>query len=325
MSGFKLLTKMKELFENLEDGIALLNHEGKVIYMNKFLRERLGNTSNNGYYYETFRSIDLIGLIQETLTRKEPFEKTFTYKEGTYEAKTFFSEEGVGLLVKEVSERTIMDSLKKEFLANLSHELKTPLSVISLTLETLLFEETEESKRNLISRALSRIKELQNLIDTVYLLTFWEKGKETISEKVDLKGLVEEIINDYKEELKSKNLRIYLQIKEKVINGDKEKIRLMLRNLIDNAIRYNKKGGEIRILTDKEENFVILLISDTGIGIDKRRIPLIFEPFIKGEESKGLGLGLSLVKKIAQMHKAEVHIQSQPNKGTTVKVRFPLS
>ncbi|RUM30611.1 MAG: hypothetical protein DSY42_04315 [Aquifex sp.] len=316
---------MKELFENLEDGIALLNHEGKVVYMNKFLRERLGNTSNSGYYYETFRSIDLIGLIQETFTRKEPLEKTFTYKEGTYKAKTFFSEEGVGLLVKEVSEKTIMDTLKKEFLANLSHELKTPLSVISLTLETLLYEETEESKKNLISRALSRIKELQNLIDIVYLLTFWDKGKETISEKVELADLIEEIINDYKEELESKNLRIYLQLNEKVINGDKEKIKLMLRNLIDNAIRYNKNGGEIRILTDKEENSVILVISDTGIGIDKRRIPLIFEPFIKGEESKGLGLGLSLVKKIAQIHKAQVHIQSQPNKGTTVKVRFPLS
>jgi len=316
---------MKELLENLEDGIALLNHEGRVVYMNKFLRERLGKTSNNGYYYETFRSIDLIGLIQETLTRKEPLEKTFTYKEGTYEAKTFFSEEGVGLLVKEVSEKAIMDTLKKEFLANLSHELKTPLSVISLALETLLYEETEESKKNLINRALNRIKELQNLIDTVYLLTFWEKGKETLSERVELKNLIEEIINDYKEELESKNLRIFLQLKEKVINGDREKIRLMLRNLIDNAIRYNKKGGEIRILTDKEENSIILVISDTGIGIDKRRIPLIFEPFIKGEESKGLGLGLSLVKKIAQMHNAQVHIQSQPDKGTTVKVKFPVS
>ncbi|HID65637.1 MAG TPA: HAMP domain-containing histidine kinase [Aquificaceae bacterium] len=316
---------MKELLENLEDGIALLNHEGRVVYMNKFLRERLGKTSNNGYYYETFRSIDLIGLIQETLTRKEPLEKTFTYKEGTYEAKTFFSEEGVGLLVKEVSKKAIMDTLKKEFLANLSHELKTPLSVISLALETLLYEETEESKKNLINRALNRIKELQNLIETVYLLTFWEKGKETLSERVELKNLIEEIINDYKEELESKNLRIFLQLKEKVINGDREKIRLMLRNLIDNAIRYNKKGGEIRILTDKEENSIILVISDTGIGIDKRRIPLIFEPFIKGEESKGLGLGLSLVKKIAQMHNAQVHIQSQPDKGTIVKVKFPVS
>lgn len=218
-----------------------------------------------------------------------------------------------------------MDTLKKEFLANLSHELKTPLSVISLALETLLYEETEESKKNLINRALNRIKELQNLIDTVYLLTFWEKGKETLSERVELKNLIEEIINDYKEELESKNLRIFLQLKEKVINGDREKIRLMLRNLIDNAIRYNKKGGEIRILTDKEENSIILVISDTGIGIDKRRIPLIFEPFIKGEESKGLGLGLSLVKKIAQMHNAQVHIQSQPDKGTTVKVKFPVS
>ena len=316
---------MKELFENLEDGIALLSHEGKVVYMNKFMKEKLGNSSIRGYYYETFRSIDLIGLIQETLTKKEPLKKIFTYKERTYKAKTFFSKEGVGLLVKEVSEKTIMDTLKKEFLANLSHELKTPLSVVSLTLETLLYEETEDSKRNLINRALNRIKELQNLIDTVYLLTFWEKGKETVSEKVELADLIKEIVGDYKEDLENKNLRVDLKLKEKVINGDKEKIRLMLRNLIDNAIRYNKNGGEIKISTNREDNSVVLVISDTGVGIDKRRIPLIFEPFIKGEESKGLGLGLSLVKKIAQMHKARVSIQSEPNKGTTVKIKFPLS
>jgi len=114
---------MKELLENLEDGIALLNHEGRVVYMNKFLRERLGKTSNNGYYYETFRSIDLIGLIQETLTKKEPLKKIFTYKERTYKAKTFFSKEGVGLLVKEVSENYVKKLLSEnEFISVIGHE-----------------------------------------------------------------------------------------------------------------------------------------------------------------------------------------------------------
>ncbi|WP_461831546.1 ATP-binding protein [Aquifex sp.] len=315
---------MRKVLESLKEGIALIDEKGKVKYMNSFLRERLGSFKKDIHYYEAFKSIDLIGAIQETLSRKEELEKEFTYREKKYNVRTFIEEHGISILVRE-KEDSLMESLKKEFLANLSHELKTPLAVVSLSLETLLQVEEEKQKRTILEKALKRIKELQSLIETIYLITFLEKTGVSLKEEVNLKELLEEIISDYEKEIKKRGIKVHTEIKEEKIKGNRDYIRLLLRNLVDNAVKYNREGGEIFIRSERVGNGVVIRVSDTGEGIEKKKLSLVFEPFVRGEESKGLGLGLTIVKKIANIHGGDIKIESEKGKGTTVEVLIPLT
>ncbi|GAB6065919.1 HAMP domain-containing sensor histidine kinase [Aquifex pyrophilus] len=315
---------MRKALESLREGIALLDEEGRVKYMNAFLRKRLGSFKEGIHYYEAFKSIDLIGAIQETLSRKEGLEKEFTYRERNYSLKTFVEDKGISILVRE-KEESLMDSLKKEFLANLSHELKTPLSVVSLSLETLLGMEEEEQKREILRKALERLKELQNLMEIVYLITFLEKTSLNMIEDVNLREVIEDILSDYESEIKEKEISVKTEIREEHIKGNRDYIRLLLRNLIDNAIKYNKEGGEVIIGSEKVGDNVLIKVSDTGEGIEKRKLPIIFEPFVKGEESNGLGLGLTIVKRIANLHGGDIRIESEKGKGTSVEVYIPLT
>ncbi|AAC06610.1 sensor histidine kinase [Aquifex aeolicus] len=304
----------------LEEGVAIFDGEGNVKFMNQRLKESLGKEGRT--YYESLRSVELIGLIQETYQTRTPQEKGITFRDRTYAVRTFLYEDGVGILVKDITDRELMKETQKEFLANLSHELKTPLAVVMNTLETLLDMEEESVKRELIGRALKRVKEAISLTETVYMLSF-SKGKGKVREEVNLEEVLSEVLKDLEENIKEKEISVEIDLKEKCLKGNREEIKVIIRNLLQNAVEYNKRGGKVLVETRKDENAIVLSVEDTGIGIENRKIPLILEPFVKGEESKGLGLGLALVKKIAQNYGAKINIQSERGKGTKVEIRFP--
>jgi len=312
---------MFSLLELLDEGIALLDKEGNVKFMNKNMKESLGREEGKSYY-ESFRSVELIGLIQEVYHTGKPVHKEITFKERTYDVKAIPYEEGAGVIVKDITDRKLMKETQKEFLSNLSHELKTPLAVIMNTLETLADMEEDSIKRDLIGRALNRAKEAISLMETVYMLSFSErKGK--LKKRVDLEELLQEVLKDLEKDIQERKVSVELDLKEKFMEGNRDELKVMLRNLIQNAVQYNKEGGKVYVRSFKENGKTILAVEDTGIGIENRKIPLILEPFVKGEESKGLGLGLALVKKIAESYGADVIIESEKNKGTKVEVRFP--
>ncbi|NPA32039.1 MAG: HAMP domain-containing histidine kinase [Aquificae bacterium] len=313
---------MKELLEHVSEGVALLGLDGRVLFMNERMRESFGGAKREGYYYEVFRSIDLIGLLQETFNEGKGKEKSFTYKEGSYRARTVVGKDWVGLFVERTDESLMLEKLRKEFLGALSHELKTPLSVISLALETLLRDERDTFRRELINRALLRAKELRSLVDTLYGLAFAESRGEVRLEEVELRGILDEILRDYEERISEKGLSVNVHLELERIKADREKLRIVLRNVIDNAITYNKSGGKVEIRSFREDGKEVISVRDTGIGIKKESIPLVFEPFIRGEESAGLGLGLSIARKLAKAQGAHLLIESTPSQGTEVRVVF---
>jgi len=190
------------------------------------------------------------------------------------------------------------------------------------TLETLLDLESEPFKRELIERALKRVKEAISLTETVYMLSF-SKGKGEFKEVVNLEEVLREVLKDLEKDMVEKNISVEIELKEKTLKGNREEVKVILRNLLKNAIEYNKKGGKVLVKTLKEGGEVLIIVEDTGIGIENRKIPLILEPFVKGEESRGLGLGLALVKRIVQNYKAKINIESEKGKGTKVEIRFP--
>jgi len=309
---------MRQLLDLLDAGVALFDAEGKALFANKFLRERFGELQRGKPYYEGLRSLELISLIHDTYGAEEGKEGTLNYRGRRYRVRTFYTTEGVGLLVEDISDREAFEEAKREFLTHLSHELRTPLSVALLGLETLK-EELPQEKREPLERSLKRLKEMEELLRSVYFLTLEEKGEE---KKVSLRGLVEEVLTSFKEEVRRRELKVEVK-GEATALGDAGRLRIAVKNLLENAVKFNRRGGSVKVELYEEGGDAVLRVEDTGIGIKREKLPFVKAPFVKGEGSGGMGLGLSLVDRVVKLHGGKWRIESEEGKGTRVELRLP--
>ena len=149
--------------------------------------------------------------------------------------------------------------------------------------------------------------------------------------EINLKGLIQSVIEDLTHISKEKNIEILNKVPNDFkINADENKLVILLKNLIENAIKYNKLGGKVEIRTRKTNKNFIIEVKDTGIGIPKEALPLIFERFYRVDKSRsrnvgGTGLGLSIVKHITEAHNGKIKVESKLGEGSTFKVYLPIS
>jgi two-component system phosphate regulon sensor histidine kinase PhoR len=239
-----------------------------------------------------------------------------------------------GLFVCEVSDVSHVkkyEQSKREFVDNASHELKTPISVLRGIVETLLEEEEDQRKRRFLEKALRRIEQMQNLVEDMLTLTKLESGRERLNlSEFKLRELVEEVYDSLEQEFVKREVSFENLVSEDFkMFADRQKFFLLLRNLIDNAVKYNKRGGKVRVLAKKEGNKQILEVEDTGIGIPPEHVPFIFERFYRvdkgrSKEMGGTGLGLPIVKHIVFLHGGEIRVYSKPGEGSRFSVIIPI-
>jgi len=281
------------------------------------------------YTNQTFRDW---GLLQtdfvERLLKNAADEVEYEHK---YYKITKVEEGGkIAYVVEDITPLKTYQRAKKDFVANVSHELKTPISVIQSIAETLHSEEENPFKRKFLERILKRTAEMEALVEDLLILAALEsKEGKVIWEKVNLREVVEEIVQNLKGFAKERRVEIFNQIPPNfVCTCDEHKIGILLRNLVENAVKYNKEGGKVFVRAKKEGNKVILEVEDTGIGIPKKSLPLIFERFYRVDKSRsrevrGTGLGLSIVKHIALIHGGKVEVESKEGKGSVFRVIIP--
>jgi two-component system phosphate regulon sensor histidine kinase PhoR len=197
--------------------------------------------------------------------------------------------------------------------------------------ETLLEEEEDQRKRRFLEKALRRIEQMQNLVGDMLTLTKLESGRERINlSEFKLKELVEEVYDSLEQEFVKRKVSFENLVSEDFkMFADRQKFFLLLRNLIDNAVKYNKKEGKVRVLAKKEGNKQVLEVEDTGIGIPPEHVPFIFERFYRvdkgrSKEMGGTGLGLSIVKHIVFLHGGEIKVHSKPGEGSRFSVIIPI-
>jgi len=220
----------------------------------------------------------------------------------------------------------------KQFSGDVSHELRTPLTIIRGEIEVLLRKErnTEEYQKTLKS-TLEEAAYLERIIDDLLFLSRIEALKK---KEFDKTAKLDEILLKVVEsqELAAKKKGSALEIKKvepALIKGEKILIERMIANIIDNAIRYTPSEGKVEITLEAKESSITLHIHDTGIGIPEDSLPLIFDRFYvvdksRSKETGGLGLGLSIVKRVADCHGGEIQVTSQVNQGTSFLIRFPI-
>jgi len=220
---------------------------------------------------------------------------------------------------------------EKRFTSDASHELRTPITIISAKAEAALTKSKKiEDYRKALKVIIRETKRVSFLLSQLLLLARSDEGKSILNiEKIDLKMIIESIIIEMNDKAKQKNIRLSLTSEQNlVIKADQTFIIMLFLNIIENSIKYNKKGGFTNICFYKEDNNAKVIIEDNGIGISDENLIHVFDRFYRVSESrsdKGSGLGLSIVKEIVETHKGQIKIDSKLGKGTKFEVSLPVN
>ena len=321
---------------NMSEGLVLLNSSGTILSINNAALTILdADKSCVGQDILTVnRSLEMQKLLEEARTGQRSETKLcLTGREYQLDASPIISGGnigGVALLLFDITEREYAEQLRREFTANVSHELKTPLHSISGCAELMKngMVKPEDTVR-FAGQIYSEAQRLINLIEDIIRLSRLDEGAEDMQrERIDLYALSGSVIDSLGNEAKENKITLELCGGPTFIWGVRQLVRGMIYNLLDNAIKYNKANGSVKLSVSNEGEFSLLNVSDTGIGIPPEHQSRVFERFYRVDKSHskevgGTGLGLSIVKHSAMVHNAKIDLQSTPGKGTSITVRFP--
>ncbi|WP_432664092.1 ATP-binding protein [Wukongibacter baidiensis] len=222
---------------------------------------------------------------------------------------------------------------QKNFVADASHELRTPLAVLQINLEAAMSDKkgTIEENEIWLENAMGEVKKMGELVNELLMLARIDaKEIEIKDDVINLSLLSQEISQQMEILFESSNITFNKEIDDQLyIKGDEAKIRQLIVILLDNAVKYNKLGGEIYFNLEKEDKLISLSIRDTGIGIDEKDLKHIFDRFYMVDKSRsrekgGSGLGLSIAKWIVEIHRGKIYVESVKGKGSIFTVKIPI-
>ena len=219
----------------------------------------------------------------------------------------------------------------RQFTADASHELRTPLTILRGETEIALrTERTVNGLRKTLLSNLEEIDRLSKIINDLLLLSRMDSGREEFHlQEISLDRIVEEKYEQMRTLAKEKGVVMEMERKESLsVRGDPVKLRQLLLNLLDNAIKYTPEGGKVWLSLERSNGFARITVADTGIGIPEEDLPHIFDRFYRVDKARrdgGSGLGLSICKLIVEAHKGRIDVDSKPGAGSTFRVYLPLA
>lgn len=327
------------LSENMSEGLLLLDRNAAIITMNNSAKELLGGDPDASYVSRHFlqlsRDLQLQKLIEQALGG-ERAESTLPFHGRQYQviASPVAADDkihGALLLFLDVTEHQQAEQMRREFSANVSHELKTPLTSISGYAEMLASGMVRQGDiKQFAGRIYSEAGRLLALIEDILKLSRLDEGTALQqTEAVDLHEVARQTAERLAPTAAARGVSVAVLGDPAMVCGVPGMMDEMAFNLCENAIKYNKPGGSVEMRTESSPDGVRLTVSDTGIGIPQGMIERVFERFFRVDKSRskatgGTGLGLSIVKHIAQVHGAQIEITSEEQKGTCIRVCFPL-
>src|SRR5437870_1317905 len=332
----------RAIFSAMRDGLLVVDAERRITLLNAALQElfALKDDPLGASFLETLRDANVEEAISETFRRREPVQREIVIANRQLQINSVpMGEEngeiaGAVVLFHDITELKRADEMRRDFVANVSHELRTPLSILRGYIETML--DDPKMPRGECARILEVMeqhsKRLGLLANDLLTLAQLESGGSTVQlNQIDLLRLFSDLIRDWKKKFSVKSLKPVVDVSDdcSLIRADEARLREVFDNLLDNAVKYSSKGGEIRLSAARRDHEIVLGVSDNGIGIGSDDLPRIFERFYRADKARsrelgGTGLGLSIVKHIAQLHGGRVEAESEVGKGTTISVILPL-
>ncbi|WP_186578405.1 two-component system histidine kinase PnpS [Aquibacillus kalidii] len=338
-------SQLKTVIDNMESGLMLIDEKGYVHLINRKFLNMFGQEAKDyiGYlYYEVLEQENIHKAVQEAFLYEEKVKDSFTISMKVEKrfveivGAPIFNEsndlKGAVLVFHDITELKRLEQMRKDFVANVSHELKTPITSIRGFAETLLDGAMDEEKlRNqFLSIILSESERLQALVYDLLELSKLEKEELRLrTEVVDIKELLEGLLPITKQQASKKEITFKASLGDEIkLVGDQGRLKQVFINLINNAINYTPNNGQVDLKVNSTANTVKIIVSDTGIGIPEEFQSRIFERFYRVDRARsrntgGTGLGLAIVKHIIEAHKGSIEIKSELDKGSSFIVTLP--
>lgn len=337
--------QLTTVIENIQSGLVLVDERGYIHLINKNFLSIFGGEEKEyiGYlYYEILDNEKIHKMIQQTFLYEENIKDSIMIENDMRQyfeiiGAPIFDErnllKGAVLVLYEITELKKLETMRKDFVANVSHELKTPITSIRGFSETLLDDDLndKETARHFLSIINEESKRLQALISDLLTLSKLEKEDSRLElSQIHMKKLVDEVIPVLNQKALQHEVKLSIGINQDFcFYADQNGIKQILINLLGNSIDYTPKGGEVILLAEQQDKRIHLRVQDTGIGIPQDELPRIFERFYRVDKARsrntgGTGLGLAIVKHIVELHKGKIDIQSEVNVGTTIDIYIPI-
>lgn len=339
----ELLQKQEELqavISHLKEGIILLSADGEILSINPAARALLETSDPSvrikGRSLTEINKIPSLLSVADNALHGNPSEQIAELKNGHYQitASPVIADghiSGAALLLFDVTQKQKAEQMRREFTANVSHELKTPLHVISGYAELL--------KNGLVQPAdlcpfaekiYTEAQRMAKLVEDIISLSHLDEGAADLRfETADLFAVASSAVASLTQEAAEAEVTLALSGETAILSGIPQLLFGIVYNLCDNAIKYNRKHGDVFIEVKNQPGRVSLMVRDTGIGIPPEHQEPVFERFYRVDKSHskdlgGTGLGLSIVKHAAKIHKADIHLESTPGAGTEITILFPV-
>ena len=335
------LRRRSEEFEqitgSMNEGLVLLDEAGVILSINPAARRLLDAAENcvGQDLLTVDRDVALSDALRQAAEQgHSEFRGQRNGREYQFDVTRIQSEErtaGTVLLVFDVTERAFAERNRREFTANVSHELKTPLQGIIGSAELLengLVK--QEDVPRFIGHIRSEAQRLVTLIGDIIRLSQLDEGEPMPAEPVELLALAREAAESLQSAAAARNVTVTVEGEPVELTGVRRLLYEIVFNLCDNAIKYNTDGGRVQVTVTKENETAAVTVRDTGIGIPPDQQDRVFERFYRVDKSHskasgGTGLGLSIVKHAVQYHHGAIHLQSEVGKGTEIRVTFPVA
>ena len=329
-------TEFEQITSNMKEALVLLDNTGRVVSINPAAKALFGVSADCvGEDFLTMdRKQDMRQAIQEAREQGQAYfhakKNGRAYQFDLSRIDSAGGVHGLVILAFDISEQVNAEKHRREFTANVSHELKTPLQSIIGSAE--LMENgivKEEDTPRFVGHIRKEASRLVSLIDDIIRLSQLDEGMEMPREEVSLRDLSEEVCETLADAAKLKQVSLEVTGEDGVIQGVRRLLYEVVYNLCDNAIKYNRPGGHVKVSVARQPGGVRLTVSDNGIGIAPEHQDKVFERFYRvdkshSKQSGGTGLGLSIVKHAVQYHQGRITMESALGQGTTVSVLFDV-
>lgn len=329
------------LLNHMNQGICVLDKDGLIVMLNQYLRRLYKfNIDLNMHkdYRFLFRDTEIQKSIKKAYKKQTNTNTIIKIKEMYYSVsinyldKNWLNQPSVILLFTDITAIKSIEVLKKDFFDNASHELKSPLTSIIGSSDIILqgMAPDEQTKIDLIHRISEEAKRMNTLVmDMLTLSKYENQDKIYHRQELDIDIVIQDAVHSLQSLCKKKNNSIEIDSQEFYFNANYDEMFQIIKNLVENAIKYGKENGLVKISLFEKNNFLVIKIKDDGIGIAKADQTRVFERFFRVDKARsrligGTGLGLSIVKHIVLNYDGHLELDSIENNGTTIKVYLPL-
>jgi len=338
-------SKMEAILSSMQEGVIVIDKNENTILLNSSLASMLELRSEESMgrpFWEIIPDNEINSILKRALEKKDSFSsQVFILKREPRNIQiqtasiTDQHEKLLGIVgvFHDITDLKKLEKVRSEFLANVSHELITPITSISASVETLKNGAIDDTKKRdgFLDIIDSNSQRLTNLVNDILSLTQIEAHEIKMNfQPVSIKEIINNVWTLYKNKAESEKLSFEINIPPKLppVSADPEWITLAFSNLVDNAIKFTKPKNQIKVRAEEVKNFVRIDVSDTGIGIEEEHFRRIFERFYRVDKARsremgGTGLGLAIVKHIVQANQGKITVKSKPGKGSTFSVVLP--